>query len=266
MSLPRDNVPSTWQCPRCPFHMTKSLPRDNVHNVPSTDNVPSTWQCPFHITMSLPRDNVHNVPSTWQCPFHVTMSTMSLPHDKVPSTWQCPQCPFHVTMSLPLTMSLPHDNVHNVPSTWHCPFRWQCPFLITMSLPLHGELLCASELPGTMLLSLPLHSNSLCVSELAARQETIPKCILGSGVAYLSNVAVLPSARRRGVARKLVEAAEALASSWGCTSIGLHCRFFIFPCSFYSYSIQAYNSALCIRWSAATEHVLTRLSVDVSVS
>jgi len=39
-------------------------------------------------------------------------------------------------------------------------------------------------------------------------------------VAYLSNVAVLPAARRQGIARKIVDAAEQLAASWDCTAIG----------------------------------------------
>ena len=45
-----------------------------------------------------------------------------------------------------------------------------------------------------------------------------------AGIAYLSNVAVLPSARRLGVACHLVAAAEALASTWGARSVGLHCN------------------------------------------
>ncbi|KAG1662631.1 hypothetical protein FOA52_009616 [Chlamydomonas sp. UWO 241] len=44
------------------------------------------------------------------------------------------------------------------------------------------------------------------------------------GIGYISNVAVLPGARGRGIARQLVETSEALASSWGCRSVGLHCN------------------------------------------
>ncbi|GLC45342.1 hypothetical protein PLESTB_000312200 [Pleodorina starrii] len=44
------------------------------------------------------------------------------------------------------------------------------------------------------------------------------------GYAYVSNVAVAPSARRRGVARRLMGAAEALAAEWGCRAVGLHCN------------------------------------------
>ncbi|KAG2451682.1 hypothetical protein HYH02_003462 [Chlamydomonas schloesseri] len=44
------------------------------------------------------------------------------------------------------------------------------------------------------------------------------------GYAYVSNVAVLPTARRRGVARQLMAAAEALAAEWGCKAVGLHCN------------------------------------------
>ncbi|KXZ52446.1 hypothetical protein GPECTOR_9g490 [Gonium pectorale] len=44
------------------------------------------------------------------------------------------------------------------------------------------------------------------------------------GYAYVSNVAVLPAARRRGVARQLMAAAEALAAEWGCRAVGLHCN------------------------------------------
>lgn len=44
-----------------------------------------------------------------------------------------------------------------------------------------------------------------------------------TGIAYISNVAVRQRTRRRGVARRLVIEAEALAKSWGCRSIALHC-------------------------------------------
>jgi ribosomal protein S18 acetylase RimI-like enzyme len=43
-----------------------------------------------------------------------------------------------------------------------------------------------------------------------------------TGYAYISNVAVSPSAQRRGVARRLMVEAEALAVSWGCSKAGLH--------------------------------------------
>lgn len=41
--------------------------------------------------------------------------------------------------------------------------------------------------------------------------------------AYISNMAVRSSIRRKGAARKLLENAENLAKSWGCGSIALHC-------------------------------------------
>ncbi|GIM10723.1 hypothetical protein Vretimale_14305 [Volvox reticuliferus] len=44
------------------------------------------------------------------------------------------------------------------------------------------------------------------------------------GYAYISNVAVAPEARRRGIARRLVTAAEELAAEWGCRAVGLHCN------------------------------------------
>ncbi|GIL66856.1 hypothetical protein Vafri_20238 [Volvox africanus] len=44
------------------------------------------------------------------------------------------------------------------------------------------------------------------------------------GYAYVSNVAVAPEARRRGVARRLMAAAEKLAAEWGCRAVGLHCN------------------------------------------
>ncbi|KAH9288197.1 hypothetical protein KI387_032314, partial [Taxus chinensis] len=44
-----------------------------------------------------------------------------------------------------------------------------------------------------------------------------------TGIAYISNVAVRPKRRRRGIARRLVIEAEALARSWGCRSMALHC-------------------------------------------
>mmetsp|Transcript_10707 Transcript_10707/g.26409 ORF Transcript_10707/g.26409 Transcript_10707/m.26409 type:complete len:387 (-) Transcript_10707:246-1406(-) len=44
------------------------------------------------------------------------------------------------------------------------------------------------------------------------------------GVAYVSNVAVLPSARRRGLAKALMAQAEHMAAEWGCRAVGLHCN------------------------------------------
>ncbi|KAL6759497.1 acyl-CoA N-acyltransferase, partial [Haematococcus lacustris] len=45
-----------------------------------------------------------------------------------------------------------------------------------------------------------------------------------AGIAYVSNVAVLPAARRRGVAQALMAAAEQQAQGWGCRAVGLHCN------------------------------------------
>lgn len=44
-----------------------------------------------------------------------------------------------------------------------------------------------------------------------------------TGIAYVSNVAVRDRFRRKGIAKKLIVKAEALAKSWGCRSIALHC-------------------------------------------
>lgn len=41
-----------------------------------------------------------------------------------------------------------------------------------------------------------------------------------AGIAYVSNVAVLPAARRRGLARTLMAEAERIATEWGCRSVG----------------------------------------------
>lgn len=54
--------------------------------------------------------------------------------------------------------------------------------------------------------------------------ECNPRAPAHAGYAYVSNVAVLPAARRRGVARQLMAAAEALAAEWGCKAVGLHCN------------------------------------------
>lgn len=43
------------------------------------------------------------------------------------------------------------------------------------------------------------------------------------GIAYLSNVAVCPSVRRRGIARRLMAEAEATAAEWGFRAVSLHC-------------------------------------------
>ncbi|CAL8466637.1 g6173 [Coccomyxa elongata] len=42
-------------------------------------------------------------------------------------------------------------------------------------------------------------------------------------VAYISNLAVSPAARRMGVGEELLKAAEKVAMEWGCKSICLHC-------------------------------------------
>ncbi|KAL2335042.1 hypothetical protein Fmac_016255 [Flemingia macrophylla] len=44
-----------------------------------------------------------------------------------------------------------------------------------------------------------------------------------SGIAYISNVAVRESFRRKGIAKKLIAKAESHARSWGCRAIALHC-------------------------------------------
>jgi len=44
------------------------------------------------------------------------------------------------------------------------------------------------------------------------------------GIAYVSNVAVLPEARGQGIAQQLMEEAHLLAQSWGCRAVGLHCN------------------------------------------
>ncbi|XP_019198452.1 PREDICTED: uncharacterized protein LOC109192326 [Ipomoea nil] len=44
-----------------------------------------------------------------------------------------------------------------------------------------------------------------------------------TGIAYISNVAVRESFRRKGIAKKLIAKAEAKARSWGCRAIALHC-------------------------------------------
>lgn len=44
-----------------------------------------------------------------------------------------------------------------------------------------------------------------------------------TGIAYISNVAVRETDRKRGIAKMLVANAEAKARSWGCRSVALHC-------------------------------------------
>ncbi|XP_042510411.1 uncharacterized protein LOC122085877 [Macadamia integrifolia] len=44
-----------------------------------------------------------------------------------------------------------------------------------------------------------------------------------TGIAYISNVAVRERDRRRGIAKRLIAAAEAQARSWGCRAMALHC-------------------------------------------
>lgn len=48
--------------------------------------------------------------------------------------------------------------------------------------------------------------------------------LLRTGIAYISNVAVRRRHRRKGIARRLIAKAEALARSWGCHAITLHCE------------------------------------------
>lgn len=42
-------------------------------------------------------------------------------------------------------------------------------------------------------------------------------------IAYISNVAVRESHRRKGIAKRLITKAEAQAKAWGCRAIALHC-------------------------------------------
>ncbi|KAJ4970809.1 hypothetical protein NE237_003908 [Protea cynaroides] len=44
-----------------------------------------------------------------------------------------------------------------------------------------------------------------------------------TGIAYISNVAVRGRERRKGIAKKLIAAAEEEARSWGCHAMALHC-------------------------------------------
>ncbi|XP_058094479.1 GCN5-related N-acetyltransferase 4, chloroplastic [Magnolia sinica] len=44
-----------------------------------------------------------------------------------------------------------------------------------------------------------------------------------TGIAYISNVAVRQRDRRKGIAKRLVAKAEAVARNWGCRAIALHC-------------------------------------------
>lgn len=44
-----------------------------------------------------------------------------------------------------------------------------------------------------------------------------------TGIAYISNVAVRETDRRKGIAKMLIAEAEAKARSWGCRSVALHC-------------------------------------------
>ncbi|CAL1374272.1 unnamed protein product [Linum trigynum] len=44
-----------------------------------------------------------------------------------------------------------------------------------------------------------------------------------TGIAYISNVAVRERYRRKGIGKQLVEKAEALAKTWGCRAVALHC-------------------------------------------
>ncbi|TVU27806.1 hypothetical protein EJB05_19307 [Eragrostis curvula] len=44
-----------------------------------------------------------------------------------------------------------------------------------------------------------------------------------TGIAYIANVAVRKEERRKGIAKMLVQEAEARARSWGCRTMALHC-------------------------------------------
>ena len=58
---------------------------------------------------------------------------------------------------------------------------------------------------------------SSCLSIMASNYGSITSWFwFHIGMAYISNVAVLPSARVRGIARRLLEEAHCLAESWGC--------------------------------------------------
>lgn len=59
------------------------------------------------------------------------------------------------------------------------------------------------------------------VAEFLPRRKTTG--LRRIGIAYISNVAVRQRVRRRGIAKKLVQEAELVATCWGCRSIALHC-------------------------------------------
>lgn len=51
---------------------------------------------------------------------------------------------------------------------------------------------------------------------------TLMFLFLRAGYAYISNVAVSPTARRKGVATALMAAATDVARDWGCGTTALH--------------------------------------------
>lgn len=59
------------------------------------------------------------------------------------------------------------------------------------------------------------------LAEFLPRRKATGLC--RSGIAYISNVAVRQRMRRKGIAKRLVQAAELVAVHWGCRSIALHC-------------------------------------------
>ncbi|CAD7703453.1 unnamed protein product [Ostreobium quekettii] len=68
------------------------------------------------------------------------------------------------------------------------------------------------------------------VDTLGQHLPSVPRVVDGrttwqkmQGVAYISNLAVSPAARRQGVGKALVVAAEAAAREWGCHIAALHC-------------------------------------------
>jgi ribosomal protein S18 acetylase RimI-like enzyme len=57
-----------------------------------------------------------------------------------------------------------------------------------------------------------------------ATREQFPSLQPPDSAAYLANIAVDPSQRRRGHARRMLAAAEALAAARGCPELCLHVR------------------------------------------
>jgi ribosomal protein S18 acetylase RimI-like enzyme len=87
------------------------------------------------------------------------------------------------------------------------------------------------DLRGRLNSSSPHYRCVIAIAREISREETIiataeigikTGSLLGKGIPYISNLAVLPAHRRRGIARTILRECERVALEWGFDELSLH--------------------------------------------